>query len=253
MGIDHLVDMFFGIAKKDRELALASWQTHIEHSDDDDLASQADYFLDVLFEDWAKSSPDAAFSALGKLSAPWREDAYTGYISAFGEKTDWQAERRKFETLFPNPEARDFRPKSAICSLATRWAVSEAAAAFSWMESLPGNDRADAYGEVVSEWLRTEPTEAAEWLKSWKAPGNPDRFYANIIEQDGSQYVAIASTALELISDPAIRDKAVCEVLIRRIPEHEVLRMWEHSSRLSPEVRAKVTETIRTRDEKDGG
>jgi hypothetical protein len=101
--------------------------------------------------------------------------------------------------------------------------------------------------------MRDEPREAAEWLKNWKPPGNPDRFYAQIIQYRGSEDVAVSSTALDLISDQAVRDKVVREILTNEWQQREVLRMLENSPRLSPEVRGEVGDAIRIRDEKGSG
>jgi hypothetical protein len=263
-------DILYGVAKVDRGMAFEAWKTHFGEATDESFMSRepASFFAFGFFSDWSKSSPEAAFSALEGLGKSMQQDAYKGYVRSLATETDWQAELVKFDKLFPDAKDRIFSSQRAVCSLVSRWVLSDPDAAFAWVEALPkeehrpagfasfdlpGDGRADAYRQMIAAWMRDEPREAAEWLKNWKPPGNPDRFYAQIIQYRGSEDVAVSSTALDLISEQAVRDKVVRTVLGNEWQQREVLRMWENSPSLSPEVRAEVADAIRVRDEKGSG
>lgn len=258
-----------GVSKVDPRMAFDAWKTHFGNGSEDVFMSlqPATFFAYAFFKNWAAKSPGTAFAALEELGTTMRSSAYMGYAGSLPADSDWKTEVAKFEKLFPDPNDRGFSSQEAACALASQWVLADHEAAFAWVESLPvkpapantpvfappGDPRHDAYGQMVAAWIRSEPNEAAAWLKNWDTPGNADHFYARIIQYRGSEDVAISSTALELISDPAMRDKVVRRVLSNDFQKREVLRMWENSPDLSPEVRAEVTEAIRVRDEKGSG
>ena len=258
-----------GVAKVNPRMAFDSWKAHFANASEDDFMSlqPVTFFACDFFKNWAEKSPEAAFAALGELGSTVRGSAYTGYTKCLPTNSDWKAEVAKFEQLFSDAKDRNFKSQSVVCALASKWVLADPDAAFAWVGSLPvtpapanasifelpGNPRSDAYAQMIAAWIGTEPDEAMAWLKNWDAPGSSDHFYARIIQYRGSEDVAISSTALALISDPAMRDNVVRKVLSHNFQKREVLRMWENSPQLSPELRAEVTEAIRVRDEKGSG
>lgn len=258
-----------GIARTNPRMAFDAWKSPFGDASEDVFMSlqPATFFSYDFFKNWATKSPGEAFAALEELGTAMRASAYMGYARSLPTDADWKTEVKKFEKLFPDSKDRSFSSQKAACSLASSWVLADHEAAFAWVESLPvkpasanasifasqADPRHDAYGQMIAAWIRTEPAEAAEWLQKWDPPGSNDHFYARIIRYRGSEDVAISSTVLGLISDPAIRDKVVRGVLSNDFQKREVLRMWENSPQLSPELRAEVTEAIRVRDEKGSG
>jgi hypothetical protein len=246
-------DILLGVSQSEPRLAFETWRLHYSKS-----TSQDEIAISWMIENWAKTSPEEAITALGSLPAETRPSAYTGYIIGLGGQADWANEAKRFDRLFPDTRERTLESQTPSCHLAAQWAIADPDAAFAWVATLPKGDSSGnfmGYMQVIATWMREEPTDSTAWLKSWAPPGfEKDHLYAEIFKGHGDDDIPVSTAALELIDSQALRDQLVRYTISGdKWASRDLFRSWEKSPRLSPEVRSEVTRIIQERDEKGSG
>jgi len=132
--------------------------------------------MEEALENWAGQDPDAAVAFVGNLSS--------------GEQ----------ERFFPE--------------VAERWArrdADSAQAAAEWVSDFPeGEGRERATGEVVSAWMRSDPTAASTWLGEQPAGGSKDRGIVSLLnDRQLREDPATAVVWADQISDDEQRNEQV--------------------------------------------
>lgn len=256
--IPHIL---YGVAKYDAAKAFEAWLPLFAASTAGDLdrpveetfLSPFSSFAENFFEQWSKTSPELSAAAIERLSGPLQENTYLGHLYGLDHGTDWERETERISRLFPDPSVRKFGYGNLAAALAGGWAVEDPEAAFAWITTL---EKADSdlyftgYKQVISSWMREEPAEATAWLTKWDPPAgfDKDSLYRSILEGYGSKNVPVSLGALELIPTQTIRDETIRQIITKPWQDKEVLRMWEKSPLLSPQVRLDVTRAIQERD-----
>lgn len=257
----QIEDILYGVAKNDAGKAFEAWFPHFAASNtggldrpaEETFLSQFSSFPENLFEQWSKTSPELSVAAIERLSGPLQEIAYLGHLYGLDDGTDWKRETERISRLFPDQSVRKIGYGNLASALAGRWAVEDPDAAFAWINTL---EKADSdpyftgYKQVISSWMREEPAEATAWLTKWDPPAgfDKDSLYRSILEGYGSKNVPVSLGALELIPTQTIRDETIRQIITKPWQDKEVLRMWEKSPLLSPQVRLDVTRAIQERD-----
>lgn len=251
----QIEDILYGVAKDDAGKAFEAWLPHYADVkvEESFLTRQPlDSFADFFFMQWSETNSDLSVAAIDRLSGPLQEIAYRGYLRGLDRGANWIRETERFFDLFPDPGARRFESQGPATALAGQWAIEDPDAAFAWINTLEKSRTSDylGYMEVVSTWMREEPTDASAWLREWSPPSNVDRdsFYRHILEGYGGESVAVSLAALELIPSQSVRDQAVRKIIADPMQDRDVLRMWEKSQLISPQVRAEVAHAIQERD-----
>jgi len=154
-----------------------------------------------LLREWAKQEPEAAAEALRQMSpGPNREQAVTefvrGWTSTGNVKPDqivaWcssleneNARRTATQAAFEElsklnaGSARKLvatipaaQQEAATLGIAQGWGASDPAGAASWALSLPEGSRDSALSNVIGEWARRSPAEAAAFAQSHDKTGD---------------------------------------------------------------------------------
>lgn len=243
-GFIQIEDVLLGVATIDPRRAFKAWLTHYAEADDSQFMTRMPLEMATweLVIECTRQDPEAVASQLGEVGAGMKGRAYEGYASALDGETDWAAEVRRFDTLFPDPAERTFESQHPTAALASKWAQSDPAAAFQWIASLEKNPdptlAAMGYSQVIASLLTEQPAAALEFLKQWDAPvADADRLYSRVLTGHGSESATIANGTLELIQDPARREAVAQELIASTSTSREVLRILETSPRLPDSVK----------------
>ena len=167
-------------------------------------------WLNAAYYQWAMHQPEAALKAFGAITDP----AIRGHA-------------------FPG--------------LTAGWAEANPAAVANYAVSLPaGSDRAEALGQMLSQWATRDPLTASEWmLKNLTPSPDLDGGVAAVASLPSlvSQRPEIAVGWAESIADPVLRATtltAVAQLWSERDPEG-ARRYIQSASSLSPEERDALT------------
>jgi hypothetical protein len=197
--------------------------------------------IQVVASSWLSNDPSAA--------TPWLEDnleelSDSAVISVL---TDWDPAdvggavewiERQIES--ENPKIGSF----AVSSISHIYASQDPEAAVAWVDTLPEEMKANAYGGVIYGWPREDRQSAIDWVKSHDGGGEVyDRARKNLIFTI-FQDVGLSAVTVEIasaITDPSWREhelvkagKYYCE----RFPEFA--REWLPNSGISKEIREKI-------------
>jgi len=117
----------------------------------------------TLAANWAAQDPKAALAWVNRVANGQVQDVAVAGILAKMSQTD-PVGAAAYLAQVAVASLRDV----ALPQLAAAWAKLDLPAALAWVQSLPGTDagRAQAYQNVLSNWVQTDPAGAAAYLQT---------------------------------------------------------------------------------------
>ncbi|BDS05539.1 hypothetical protein NT6N_05790 [Oceaniferula spumae] len=189
---------------------------------------------------------EEAVAWLNSISDDQLRSGATRYIARNLASKDPES-TASWATSITNKEERE----RAIGEVADTWADSDVSSAVAWTETLHGDEKMRAASELMGEYTREDPEQAARWLDSMAGSDGYDQVARSFIWSSARSDPAMALSKVNTIADTDSQGRYYDRILRDwHGRDATAAESWMNANNVSDQIRQRV---VRPRDDRRRG